>query len=148
MSRLAMIGFAVFAGSGFCQSSSSDQSLRAEKSTYEAICGSCHSTSIADGLRDQEEWRETIESMQGYGAKGSEEQFAAVLRYLVRTQSRVNVNSASAVQIALVLDITVASAEALVKRRAEKGEFHSIEDLAKVGIDRSKLESRKDRIVF
>lgn len=143
-----MIGLAVFAAAGLSQTAPVDPSLRAEKATYEAICGSCHSTSIADGLRDQQEWRETIEAMQDYGAKGSEEQFAAVLRYLVRTQSRVNVNSASASQIAPVLDITAAAADALVRRRAEKGAFHSLEDLAKAGIDRAKLESRKERIVF
>jgi competence ComEA-like helix-hairpin-helix protein len=132
----------------FSQTSSPDASLRADKATYEAICGSCHSTSIADGLRDEQEWRETIETMQGIGAKGTEEQFARVLRYLLRTQTRVNVNTASAAQIAPVLNITAAAAEALVKRRTEKGPFQSIGDLAKAGVEPAKLESRKDRIVF
>jgi len=126
-----------------------DASLRRERAVYEAGCGSCHDTSMADGLRSEIEWRETIEVMQGVGAKGTAEQFAQVLRYLIRTQTKVNVNTATAAEIAPVLEVSSAVAEALVKRRAEKGDFKTLDDLKKVaGIDAARLDARKDRVAF
>lgn len=126
-----------------------DASQRRERAVYEAVCGSCHPTSMADGLRSEIEWRETIEVMQGVGAKGTAEQFAQVLRFLIRTQTKVNVNTATAAEIAPILDVSSAVAEALVKHRAEKGDFKTLDDLKKVaGIDAAKLDSRKDRIAF
>jgi competence protein ComEA len=104
---------------------------------------------MADGLRSEIEWRETIEVMQGVGAKGTTEQFAQVLRFLIRTQTKVNVNTATAAEIAPILDVSNAVAEALVKHRAEKGDFKTLDDLKKVpGIDAAKLDSRKDRVAF
>jgi competence protein ComEA len=83
------------------------------------------------------------------GARGTSEQFDRVLRYLIRTQTKVNVNTATAAQIAPVLDITLAAAEALVKHRSGKGPFRTMEDLKRVpGIDATKLDARKDRIVM
>jgi len=126
-----------------------DASLRREGAAYEAVCGACHPTSMADGLRSELDWRETIEVMQGLGAKGTTEQFEQLLRFLLRTQTRVNVNTATASEIAPVLDISTAAAEALVKHRVEKGNFKALDDLKKVpGIAAAKLDARKDRIVF
>jgi len=83
------------------------------------------------------------------GAAATEEEFARVLRYLVRTQTKVNVNSATAKEIASVLDISETSAKALVARRTEKRGFRTLEDLKEApGVEASKIEARKDRIVF
>jgi competence protein ComEA len=87
--------------------------------------------------------------MRGLGAKATDEQFERVLRHLIRTQTKVNVNTATAAQIAPVLDISDAAAAVLVKHRGEKGAFKTIEDLKKAaGLDPTKLEERKDRIAF
>lgn len=129
--------------------SAADASPRREQEVYKAVCGSCHPTEMADGLRSEIEWRETIEVMQGIGAKGTAEQFEQVLRFLIRTQTKVNVNTATAAEIAPVLDVSSTVAEAVVRRRAEKGEFKTLDDLKKVaGIDAAKLNSRKDRVAF
>src|SRR5262249_1544200 len=102
-----------------------------------------------DGLKSESEWKETIDVMVGLGAKGTEEQFDRVLRHLLHTQTKVNVNTATAAQIAPVLDISAATAEALVKRRTEKGPFLTLDDLKKVpGIDAAKRDARKDRIII
>ncbi|MCC6859516.1 MAG: helix-hairpin-helix domain-containing protein [Bryobacterales bacterium] len=122
---------------------------RDDKAVYEAVCGSCHPTSLAGGLRSEREWKETIAAMVRLGAAATEEEFARVLRYLVRTQTKVNVNSATAKEIASVLDISETSAKALVARRTEKRGFRTLEDLKEApGVEASKIEARKDRIVF
>lgn len=135
--------------SASAQQAASDSSLSAEKSAFEAVCGSCHSTSMADGLRSEPDWRETVDVMRGLGAKGTDRQFDQLLRYLLRTQTKVNINTATAAQIAPVLDIGEPAAEALVKRRTDAGPFKTLDDLKKLpGMDPAKLEARKDRIIF
>jgi competence protein ComEA len=71
------------------------------------------------------------------------------MRYLVRNLSKVNVNTATAAQIAPVLDLSEASARALVDYRAEHGPFKTLDDMKKApGVNPGKLDSRKNRIVF
>ena len=51
--------------------------------------------------------------------------------------------------LALALDISEATALAVVKYRAEHGKFKSLPDLKKVpGINAEKLDARKDRVAF
>ena len=122
---------------------------REEQAAFQAVCGSCHPTSMIADFRSGADWSETIGQMISYGAQATDEQFKLVWRYLLRTLTRVNVNSAAASELAPVLDISEAAAEALVKRRNDKGNFKSLEELKKVpGVDAAKLEARKDRVVF
>jgi competence protein ComEA len=138
--------FVSFIGSALSQTRNSDS---VDAATFRAICGSCHSTTLVDGLRTEAEWRDEVDQMIKIGARGTEEQFQRVMRVLVRTLTKVNVNTAEPRQIAPVLDVTDAVAEALVKRRASNGNFKTIEDLKQVpGVDPVKLEARKDRIIF
>ena len=55
---------------------------------------------MAAGLLLEPEWGETIEVMRGLGVKGTDEQFERVLRHLLGTQTKVNVNTATAAQSA------------------------------------------------
>lgn len=121
----------------------------ADAATFRATCGSCHSTSLVEGLRTEEEWREEIDQMIKVGARGTAEQFERVMRVLAGSLTKVNVNTAEARQIAPVLGVTAAVADAVVKRRSSNGKFRTIEDLKQVaGVDAAKLEARKDRIMF
>jgi hypothetical protein len=61
---------------------------------------------MAAGLLSEPEWGETIDVMSGLGAKGADEQFERLLRHLLRTQTKVNVNTATAAQIAPALEIS------------------------------------------
>jgi competence protein ComEA len=100
-------------------------------------------------LKTEEEWGETVDNMASIGAKGTEEEFNAVLRYLSRNFTKVNINTAAAEQIAPALDISEAAAQAIVDYRTGKGPFATLSDVAKVpGLDAKKLEDRKDRIAF
>ncbi len=120
-----------------------------DAATFRAICGSCHATTLVEGLRTEQEWREEVDQMIKIGARGTEEQLQRVMRVLVRTLTKVNVNTAEPRQISPVLDVSDAVAEELVKRRTLNGKFKTLEDLKQVpGVDPVKLEARKDRITF
>jgi competence protein ComEA len=120
-----------------------------DAATFRAICGSCHAPSLVEGLRTEPEWKDEIDQMIKIGARGTESQFQAVMRFLTRTLTKVNVNTAEARQIAPILDVTDSVAETIVKRRTANGPFKTIEDLERVpGLDAVKLEARRDRLLF
>ena len=125
------------------------QSPAADKAAFTTVCGACHATTVVKGMRSEMEWTETVEKMISLGAKGSDEQFDAVMRYLLRNLTKVNVNTAAAAELAPVLDLSDAIAQAVVKYREENGKFKSLDDLKKVpGLNAADLDSRKDRIAF
>jgi competence protein ComEA len=147
---VALAALCAAQGSAPKQSTSSpSRGEAADKSDFEAVCGACHTTEMVSDIRTEQEWKETVEQMASIGAKGSDEQMKAVMRVLLRTLTRVNVNTANAQQLPLVLDISDAAAQAVVKYRVDHGGFKTLDDLKKVpGIDAAKLDSRKDRVVF
>jgi competence protein ComEA len=132
-----------------CAGLALSQKPDADKAVFEAVCGACHPSAMAEDIRTQAEWKETVDLMVNAGAKGTPDQFKAIWRSLLNTWTKVNVNSASAAEIAPVLAVNEATAEAIVKRRADKGAFKTIEELKSVpGVDAAKLDERKDRIKF
>lgn len=150
----SLLGLLVLAGIlstavAFSQKEPADASSAQDKAAFEAVCGACHPSNLDNDLRTEGEWNETIEKMASLGAKGTDDQFDALLRFLLQTRTKVNVNSAPASEIAPVLDISKSAAEAVVKRRTEKGNFKSLDELKKVpGVDATKLDARRDRIRF
>lgn len=140
---------ALLLSSGGVVSGQSSKQETVDTETFRAICGSCHSTTLVEGLRTEEEWRDEVDQMIKIGARGTEEQFRRVMRVLLRTLTKINVNTAEARQIATVLDLSEGVAEELVKRRSTIGKFQTIEELKRVpGVDAAKLEARKDRLLF
>jgi competence protein ComEA len=116
---------------------------------FQKVCGNCHAITMIHDLKTEGEWIETVDNMAATGAKGTEEEFDQVLRYLSRNFTKVNINTATAEQIAPVLDITEAAAGAIVEYRGAHGPFASLDELGKVpGIDAAKLAARRDRIAF
>ncbi|MBN9658168.1 MAG: helix-hairpin-helix domain-containing protein [Acidobacteria bacterium] len=89
------------------------------------------------------------------GAKGDDDQWGEVVDYLSQHLSkstpvaRVNVNTADEKDLAAGLGIPDAQGAAIVKYRAEKGKFKTIEDLLKVpGLKAAAIEARKSSIDF
>src|ERR1019366_7159243 len=78
----------------------------ADKAAFDKICGACHSTSMIDSFRSEPDWRETVDHMVELGAKGTADQFESVLRFLLRTWTKVNVNTAAAKEIAPVFHVS------------------------------------------
>ena len=103
----------------------------------------------------REGWSGIIEDMIRRGTKGTDEEFGEVADYLTehfpksKPLPRINVNKASAEELALGLYISNDQAAAIVSHREAKGDFKSIEDLKKVpGLDAAKVEAKKNRLDF
>lgn len=124
-------------------------SAQDEKATFEKVCGACHAATMVSDLKTEPEWVETVDHMIDLGAKGTRADFEAVLRYLARNQTKVNVNTATAEQLATVLDITADVAEAIVTWRSKNGRLKSLDDLKKVpSLDQAKLKARSPRLAI
>ena len=137
----------VSAGAVYAQKTADED--KKDKAVFEAVCGACHPPGMADGIRSEQEWKETVDQMIAIGAKADERQLGSVIRYLLHNQTKVNINTASASEIAPVLAVSESTARAIVTRRKESGAFKSIGEIAKVpGVDAAQLQARQDRIVF
>jgi len=120
------------------------------KSVFENTCGGCHGADIVigqTGTRDV--WQDTVDSMRGRGALGTDDDFKLIVNYLTTYFGvPVNVNSAPAKELVDNLNLTSAEADAVVKARTA-AKLKDWADLAKVqGLDIKKLEPIKSRIKF
>jgi competence ComEA-like helix-hairpin-helix protein len=113
------------------------------------VCGRCHTLElVTDRMRTSADWRRVFEKMARLGLPGSDEEVYAAGRYVRDHLTVVDVNSASAAEIARVLGLSSAAAEAIVARRGQR-QFGGLDDLASVpGVDRAQLEQRKQKILF
>lgn len=121
------------------------------ESIFENTCGGCHGADIVvgqTGTRDV--WQDTVDSMRGRGATGSDDDFKTIVDYLTKYFGvPVNVNQATAKDMANNLVITPDEAAAIVKYRTDNGNFKDYSDLSKVqGLDIKKLDPIKSRITF
>ena len=114
------------------------------------VCGSCHGPeSVLGQLKTGEEWRKTLDEMASNGAQGSDEEWDQILAYLVKHYSLIFVNKAAARDLASTLDVDPAVAEAIVRRRDERGAYKSIDELKQLpGIAAAAIDARKDRLIF
>ena len=91
----------------------------ADKVAFETVCGKCHATSMIDSFRSEPDWRDTVVQMVEYfGAQGTSEQLAGVMRYLRRVWTKINVNTATADEIAATLGVSDAVAKSMVAYRS------------------------------
>src|SRR5262245_38901588 len=118
------------------------------KAALQKVCGKCHSLEqVTASRRSRAQWEESVAKMITLGAKGTEEEFATILSYLVRQYGRVDVNSATPDEIAEVVGLSAKDANVIVKHRQEIGKFDSFEALSKTpGVDVGKLEKNRDAI--
>jgi competence protein ComEA len=121
-----------------------------ERKVLEKVCyTACHGPeNVMKKRKTHEGWDKTISDMAEKGAKGTDEQFDAIVAYLSKYYAAVNVNKAPEAELKTVLEITAEEAAAIVKYRAANGEFKSADDVAKVpGVDAAKIAARKERIL-
>jgi competence protein ComEA len=119
-----------------------------DKETFQRVCGECHTTAMTDGYRSMPDWRQTVDNMVEIGARGTPQDMERVMRYLARNWTRIDLNAATAEQIAAVLGIKEDQAGAVVKYRTEHGHFTSIRELKKVpGFEKLEPEEYKDKLV-
>jgi competence protein ComEA len=118
--------------------------------TYTRVCSTCHDAQrILSNRRTKDQWGEVIDKMVERGAQGTDDDFAAVLDYLVGHYGRINVNKGTAKDLATVLKIPDKDAEAIVVYRNANGPFADFDSLAKVpGVTLETLKQNRDAVSF
>jgi competence protein ComEA len=122
------------------------------KDVVEKICGACHGTDIIAAMKaSRDGWTDVVEDMISKGATASATEKTQLLDYLATYlgETKVNVNKATAADLAKALEITDKDAAAIVKYKQDNGDFKTWADLAKVpDVDQKKLEAKKDSVTF
>ena len=125
------------------------------KAETEELCQGCHDLTKSVSVRqDRNGWAGTLTKMIGLGVKATDAELFKVLGYLAEhfpaeELPPVNVNTARAIQLESRLSLRRSEAAAILRYRMEHGNFKSLADLLAVpGVDSSKLEAKKDRLVF
>lgn len=118
------------------------------------VCGSCHQAERSASVRlAREGWEGVIGDMIQRGAKGTDEEFNAILEYLSThflgdAPRPLNINRATNVDLESVAGLTRKEAAAVLAWLDKVGICKSLDELKKVpGLDYKKIEARKDFIV-
>jgi len=126
------------------------------KATTEKVCGACHGAELVIGRQETREgWAAIVNEMVQRGASGTDDELYDVVDYLSKNFSKtspvikINVNKATANDLAKALRLSETQAAAVVHWREEKGDFKSVDELEKVpGVDVAKVEASKNRLAF
>jgi competence protein ComEA len=120
------------------------------KDVVDQVCGACHGTDLVSSRRaTREGWKYIVEDMVSRGASATNEQVAQINDYLATNLGQVNINKGTSAEIATILEITPAQADAIVKYRTDHGNFKTMDDVKKApGLETAKLDSKKDRVVY
>ena len=119
------------------------------------LCSQCHAADVVMSVgQDRAGWAATLRKMSALGARGTDEEFRAVLEYLAarfpaQELPRINVNTATAIELESGLTLRRSQAAAIIAYRSQHGKFSSLEELKQVpGVDAAILETKKDRLTF
>jgi competence protein ComEA len=119
------------------------------------LCSQCHAAEVVMSVgQDRAGWAATLRKMSALGAKGTDEEFRVALEYLAarfpaQELPRINVNTATAIELESGLTLRRSQAAAIIAYRSQHGKFSSLEDLQKVpGLDPAMLEAKRDRVTF
>jgi competence protein ComEA len=118
-------------------------------------CTQCHPSDMFSSTRNNSNgWDSTMTTMTDKGiAWASDADYAAVLNYLSTClgllSKTVNINKASACELARILAISQAQADAVVAYREKNGNFKDLDGVRKVeSLDPASLDAKKDAITF
>ena len=124
------------------------------KAELQKVCGLCHQAERSAAVRlTREGWEGVIADMIARGARGTDQEFAAVLDYLSKhflgeAARPLNINRATNIELESVAGLTRKEAAALIEWRKQVGVCKSLEDLKKApGVDYKKIEARKDFLI-
>lgn len=119
-------------------------------------CVGCHKAEeIAVYRFTKDEYHSIVLRMGERGAQATRAELDIIADYLfehfpkIEDATKINVNKATAEEIAARLALTKEEAEAVVKYRERHGDFHAWGDLLTIyGVDGRKIEAAKDKISF
>ncbi len=125
------------------------------KAETEKLCKGCHEMARSISKKqDRDGWMATMTKMSGFGMRATDAETAIVVEYLARNWAaedlaKINLNTASAIQLESGLNLKRSQAAALIAFRKEHGKITSLDELTKVPqLDVKKIAEKKDRIVF
>jgi len=119
--------------------------------TLRLCSNECHGIDkVVAEHKSKSQWIETMETMRGDGAKGTDEEFKIIIGYLATHYGvQIKINKATVKQIDDALVLAEGQADAIVKYRDANGPFVDLAALLKVpGLDPKAIEIQKDKIVF
>ena len=127
-----------------------DPAQDAGADTFNAVCSKCHTPErILASRRTKSQWEEILDKMSKIGAQITDDNYDTLMDYLLRKHGLINVNRGDAKDIALVVNISEHDADAIVRYRADHGNFADFDALSKVpSIDVKKLEENRAAISF
>jgi competence protein ComEA len=127
----------------------SPRDLARESRSLKVVCARCHNLQIVmDTPMSYGAWHDTVQNMMDRGATGTDQQFADVMDYLHRTMTTIDVNTADADELQIVLHVPRATAQAILARRSTQ-KFTGLADLKSVpGVDASTVEAKAKLIFF
>jgi competence protein ComEA len=122
--------------------------LARESQSLKAVCAKCHNLQLVmDTPKSFDDWHDTVQQMVDRGASGTDEQFDDIMDYLHRTLTTINVNTAVADELEIVLSVPETTAQAIMARRSTQ-KFTSLADLKSVpGVEASAVDA-KTRLIF
>ena len=117
--------------------------LAREARSVQAVCAKCHNLQVVmDTPRSYDDWHDTVQQMVDRGASGTDEQFDDIMDYLHRTMTTINVNTALADELEIVLNVPETTAQAIIARRNTQ-KFTGLADLKSVsGVDASTVDAK------
>jgi competence protein ComEA len=125
-----------------------ETTLAREQQSLKTVCAKCHNLEVVtDSPRDYDAWRDTVQTMVDRGASGTDDQFEDIMDYLHRRLTTINVNSADANELSIVLNVPESAAHAIFARRT-KEKLRDLDDLKSIpGVDPAMVDS-KARLIF
>jgi competence protein ComEA len=124
------------------------------RDVVDSVCSLCHdaASAILGKQWNRTQWELKITEMLQEEPDVTKEERAVILEYLVthfQPGGKIYVNKALSDVLQTALDIPAQAAAAIVRHRERNGDFKTLEDLRKVqGLDASKIEAKKDLLVF
>jgi competence ComEA-like helix-hairpin-helix protein len=135
------------------------------KDIVQQHCVGCHALKVVTSKRaTKQQWSSLVDQMVSRGAEVDDDDIESVVEYLATNfgplksgpananrshRKPINVNTASAEELAAALGISANESAAIVTYREQNGNFKEWIELTKVpGVDPKRIEIHKDRLAF
>jgi competence protein ComEA len=133
------------------------------KAIVQRNCSHCHALKVVTSKRaTKDQWSALVDQMVSRGADLNDDEIDIVVEYLAKNfaakasasgstsaEQMVNVNQATAAELAAVLNLSSEQSQAIIAYRDKKGKFKDWHDLVSVpGVQASDIESKKDKLQF
>jgi competence protein ComEA len=132
------------------------------KELVQRECAKCHGLEgVVSARMTKERWGNVVDDMVSRGATGTDQEIDQIIDYLAanfgkqpaRTNTaaspKINVNKASATELATALGVSDTDASAIVRYREKNGGIKDVDDLKKVpGLDAKIIDEKRDRLEF